>query len=87
MKKKFPEYYCEESFVNVIMPIQKIKTDESKEWLIIGWPGVDGIEFRVKNVVSDNAVYAYYPIEDEHIKIAESAEELIEKWKTGELTV
>lgn len=87
MVKSFPEYFCEESFVNVILPFDEIKTDESKKWLIIGWPGVDGVEFRVKKEAEDKAVYAYYSVEDEHIKIAESPVELIERWKNGGLPV
>jgi hypothetical protein len=83
MHKKFPAYYCKESFIDVVLPADEIKIDDSKRWLIIGRPGVDGIEFRVKKHEADAAVYAYYPIDNEHVWIANSAEDLIEKWKAG----
>jgi hypothetical protein len=82
--KVLPPFYCEESFVDVILPADKIKADESNEWLIIGSPGVDGIEFRVKQT-DDTAVFVYYPYEDENIKVADTPEELIEIWKAGRL--
>ena len=87
LNKSFPAYYCEASLVDVVLPISKIKTDEFNRWYIIGYPGVDGIEFRVKENVQENIVYAYYPIDDEHVKIAGSVEQLIEKWKDGNIVL
>lgn len=81
MDKQFPAYYCEKSFIDVVLPADEIKTDDTNQWLIIGSPGVDGIEFRVKNQNPDTTVYVYYPIDDEHIWIANSVEDLISKWK------
>ena len=87
MDKPFPPYYCKESFVDVVLPVDEIKTDESNKWLIIGYPGVDGIEFRIKKDEQENIVYVFYPIDNEHIKIADSPEELIRKWKEGKLVL
>ncbi len=87
MEKQFPAYYCEESCVDVVLPATEIKTDDSTQWLIIGYPGVDGIEFRVSKYEADTTVYAYYPIDDTHIRIADSAHHLIEGWKQGKIKV
>jgi hypothetical protein len=87
MHKQFPSYYCQESFIDVVLSADEIKADASSRWLIIGYPGVDGIEFRVKKYGSDKTVYAYYPIDDEHVHIADSVEDLIEKWKEGKIRV
>ncbi len=87
MNRQFPAYYCEESLLDVILPASVIAADTSKQWLIIGYSGVDGVEFRVKNDETDTAVYAYYPIDNEHIWVADSAEDLIEKWKEGKIRV
>ncbi|MDO1451968.1 hypothetical protein Q0590_37210 [Rhodocytophaga aerolata] len=87
MDKQFPAYYCQEAFIDVVLPADEIKIDESNQWLIIGYPGVDGIEFRVYKHKRDAAVYAYYPIDDEHIWIANSAEDLISKWKEGKIVL
>jgi|GEM_PF-6229919 len=87
MKKQFTPYFCEDNLVDIILPADKIEEDQTKEWLIIGWPGVDGIQFRVKSKDPDQAVFAFYPIEQVHIKIADSDKDLIEKWKSGQITL
>jgi len=78
MKKEFTPYFCEENIIDVILPADRIEEDETKEWFIIGWPGVGGIQFRVKSNDADQSVFAFYPIGQEHIKIADSDKELIE---------
>jgi hypothetical protein len=85
MKKEFTPYFCEDNIVDIILPADRIEEDETKEWLIIGWPGVDGIQFRVKSKDADQTVYAFYPIEQEYIKIADSDKDLIEKWKSEQV--
>ncbi|MEM6846131.1 MAG: hypothetical protein AAF944_01860 [Bacteroidota bacterium] len=85
MNRLFPTYHCKEASVDVILPTKDIKPDESNQWLIIGYPGVDGIEFRVKLDKQESAIYAFYPIDDEHIKIANSPNDLIQKWMAKEL--
>lgn len=87
MKKLFLEYYCKDSLIYVVLPADSIILDESKDWLIIGHPGVDGIQFRVKSDQLDNAVYAFYPIDNEYVKVADSVAHLILKWKAGEISV
>ena len=87
MKKEFTPYFCDDSIVDVVLPADRIELDETKEWLIIGWPGFDGIQFRVKLKGADQTVYTFYPIEQEYIKIADSDKDLIEKWKSGQVSV
>ena len=86
MERSFPAYYCEESFTDVVLPVNNIKLNESREWLTIGSPGVDGIEFRMKaNEIQEDTVYAFYPIDNEYVKIADSPEDLVRRWKEGKL--
>ena len=87
MKNKFNPYFCQDSLVDIILPADKIEEDETKEWLIIGWPGIDGIQFMVKSIDNDQSIYAFYPIEQEYIKVADSDIDLIEKWKSGQLVL
>lgn len=87
MNDAFSKYYCEESFIYVVLPGDDIKKDKSRDWLIIGSPGVDGIEFRVKSDESEDTVFAFYPFDIEYIKIADSAEHLVLKWKAGEIVL
>jgi hypothetical protein len=84
-KNEFTPYFCRDNNVDVILPPDKIKEDETKEWLVIGWPGVDGIQFRVKSIDNDQSIFAFYPMEQEYIKVADSDNDLIEKWKSGKL--
>jgi hypothetical protein len=85
MWREIPEFFCPDSEVDVVLPSKSIIADETGDWLIIGWPGVDGIQFRMQNGSFDETVYAYYPYDDEHVKIAESAADLIQKWKSGDI--
>jgi hypothetical protein len=85
MKNEFTPYFCEQSIVDIVLPADRIEEDETKEWLIIGWPGVDGIQFRVKSKNADQSIYAFYPIQQAYVKIADSDKDLIDKWKSGEI--
>ena len=80
-------YYCPDSYVNVVLPIDEWAKDETGDWLIIGHPGVDGIEFRVKSDRLSDVVFAYYPIEGVLVKIAESSDDLIAKWKANAIVL
>ncbi len=80
-------YYCPDSCVNVVLPIDEWTKDETGNWLIIGHPGVDGIEFRVKSDRLTEVVFSYYPIESELVKIAESIDDLIAKWKANAIVL
>lgn len=82
---KFTPYYCEKSQIDVILPPEKIAMDSTKQWLIIGYPGVDGIEFRINRNQKDSKIFAFYPIEETYIEVANSDKELIDKWKTGKI--
>lgn len=86
MNTTIPAFFCEESYVDVILASDKFKVDDTNEYLIIGFPGADGIEFRIKKN-GDMTVFAYYPYENIHIKVADTPQELIRKWKEGSLKV
>ena len=57
MKKEFTPYFCEDNIVDVILPADRIKEDETKEWFIIGWPGVDGGDTETKETVYSILTY------------------------------
>lgn len=83
---RYPSFYCKTLQVHVILPLEQIKKDASGKWLIIGYSGVDGIEFRVEYLEIESKVYAYYPIESEFCEIAKNADDLILKWENGKNT-
>jgi hypothetical protein len=53
------------------------------DWLAVGGPGVDGIAWAVRK--DRTGVYAFYPIEQEFVAVAEDGPELITKWTSGKL--
>ena len=85
MAKKFTPYYCNEALVDVVLSSERIVTDETGEWLVIGYPGVDGIEFRTRVNETESYIYAFYPIEKRYTKIADSADDLLAKWKANKI--
>jgi uncharacterized protein (DUF433 family) len=78
-------YYCNNSEIEVIYDFSEMGFDESRSYIIIGSPGMDGIQFRIKHNSSSKVVFAYYPIKDENIEIAESPKDLVEKWKMNKI--
>jgi len=51
--------------------------------LVIGWPGTDGIKFVLKSKSID--VFAYYPIDDEFVKVSDTISDLLKKWLSNEI--
>ncbi len=85
MTKNFSPYYCNETFVDIVLPEDRIVTDETGEWFIIGYAGVDGITFRAGIHENDSTIYAFYPLQQEYVKVADSADDLIAKWKDNQV--
>jgi len=61
------------------------KHDPDREWICLGGPGVDGIEFGVRK--GRVGVFAYYALDAEFIVKAESVPELIHGWTNGSIAV
>jgi hypothetical protein len=68
-----------------IRPRAEYKYDAQRDWLCIGSPGVDGIEFGLLR--GRSGVFAYYPTEDRYVLKAASATELFSGWVSGAVTV
>jgi hypothetical protein len=81
MIQQLTPYYCPETAVHIVLPIDRIVLDETRDWYVIGFPGVDGIEFRMSATETDAAVFAFYPIESRYVKVADSPDDLITRWK------
>ncbi len=69
----------------IIRPNHEWEHDSNREWLCVGGPGVDGIEFGY--LKGKSGIYAYYPIVDEYSFLADSADELIKGWIESRITV
>lgn len=81
MKKQLTPYHCPDTSVDVVLPDERIVLDETMNWYVIGFPGVDGIEFRMRVNETGSEVFAFYPLELRYVKVADSPEDLIIKWK------
>jgi len=76
-------YYCERSFVWVVLPENDRTKSTWNENLVVGHPGFDGVEFQVDE---DSAgILAFYPNTDEIGWVAESLEDLVERWKSDRI--
>lgn len=78
-------YYSETDQYWIIRPKPEWAFDPERNWLCIGGPGVDGIEFGyLKN---KSGVFAYYPIDDEFVFLAKTSSELVSGWIRGKINV
>jgi hypothetical protein len=68
-----------------IEPAERVHEDSSRQFLVIGRPGVDGIQWGYRK--EGDGIWAHYPIEDEFVLVAESAAELRDGYSSGRLTV
>ena len=59
------------------------KEEFSNKCLVVGWPGTDGIKFVVNSNLP--SIFAYYPIDDEFVKIADNISDLLGKWGSNEI--
>ena len=78
-------YFSEEEQYRIIQPEGEWEYAPARKWLKLGGPGVDGIEFGY--LEGKSGVFAYYPIDEEFVHIANSASELLRGWANGTITV
>lgn len=78
-------FYSESEYYWTIRQETEWEYDPNREWLCLGGPGVDGIEFGIRRGFA--GVFAYYPIEDRYELKAESVPDLIEGWCEGRIKV
>jgi hypothetical protein len=76
-------YWDESSLVMLIVP--GVEVEETRNLLVVGHPGVDGIQFGYR--VGHPGLWAYKPIGREVSFMAATVADLVEKWVSGELSV
>jgi hypothetical protein len=59
--------------------------DRERRFLVIGGPGVDGIQWGYRS--GFDGIWAYYPIDDAFVWLAASASGLREGYASGTITV
>jgi hypothetical protein len=68
-----------------VRPVDEWEQMDRPEWISIGGPGVDGIQFC--SCIESNGIHVYYPNEDRFELVAETVPQLVEGWQTGRITV
>jgi hypothetical protein len=78
-------YYSETAQLMVVEPaINRVLRPEI-ELLVIGRPGVDGIEFGYRRGL--RGIWAYYGMFGEWALVAESTADLVDGWATARISV
>jgi len=77
--------YSENEYLWFIEKQENWKVDNERGFFHFGNAGCDGIEFGLRAAMK--GIWAYYPIENEYKKIAESIPEFIYGWTSGEIQV
>jgi hypothetical protein len=68
-----------------IQPAGNLREDTGRELLIIGGPGVDGIEWGYRK--GRAGVWAHYAIEDRFVLLTGSASDLREGYSSGRIKI
>jgi len=69
----------------LIEPVEKFEIREQDLFLFVGRPGVDGIEFGYRSGM--DGFWAYYPVDDEFVLLANNIQEFLNGWYDGSITV
>jgi hypothetical protein len=77
--------YDDEAQLWLLLPSDQIHVDAASDGLIIGRPGVDGIQFCYREGLE--GIWAFYPIDADWVRIAPTLRDLESGWKNGTIFV
>jgi len=69
----------------LILPAAEVAERPDIQFLVIGRPGVDGIEFGYR--LGHDGIWAYRPIENTFLFLAPTVAAFLEGWRLHEITV
>ena len=69
----------------LILPSAEVTERPDIHFLIIGRPGVDGIEFGYR--AGCDGIWAYYPIDKEFVILAPTVAAFLKGWRSNEIAV
>jgi len=75
--------YDEEGYAWFVLPVEDVYINDESGGLVIGSPGVDGIEFCFRP--NHSGVWAFYPINGEWLHVADTMKEFESKWTANEI--
>jgi hypothetical protein len=93
LEKEYPQineipisgFYSEKEFLWLIKKQENWSLDKEKSFLHFGNAGCDGIQFGLRSEMK--GIWAFYPIENEYIKKAETISEFIQGWLSSKIYV
>ena len=68
-----------------VWPSNRVYESADRQLLVIGGPGVDGIDWGYR--ADQTGLWAYYPIGQEFVWLAPTADALVQGWRAGAITV
>jgi hypothetical protein len=68
-----------------IVSADQVYEDDERQFLVIGGPGVDGIDWGYRR--GQTGLWAWYPIDAEFVPLAPTAQALLQGWLSGTITV
>jgi hypothetical protein len=77
--------WSESEQLHLIVEADEVLERPGLDFLVIGRPGVDGIEFGYRK--RHDGIWAYYPISREFSHIASSINTLVEGWFAGSIKI
>ena len=98
--EKYKNYHCEDYFLSqkyvngiydepsqlwVIIPAIEVEEDIENEFLVIGRPGFDGLQFGYRK--HKKGLWVHYPIENEFTLLAPNIATLADGWINGKISV
>jgi hypothetical protein len=78
-------YWDEPSQLMLVVPVGDHELRSDLDFLVIGRPGVDGIELGYRRGMQ--GIWVYYPYENRFVAVAATTAELIDGYMSGRITV
>ncbi len=93
LEKQYPQineipsdgFYSKIEYLWLIEKQENWNVDNERGYLHFGNAGCDGIEFGLRKGMK--GIWAFYPIDNEYEKKAETVSELVKGWTTGKISV
>jgi hypothetical protein len=78
-------YWDEAAQLWLLVPADEAEIRGELQFLVIGRPGVDGIEFGYRRGLS--GIWAFYPVDREFVFLTPTIDDLLTGWNSGAITV
>lgn len=78
-------FYDDAAHYWVVEPLRDLSSEHRDGFFAVGGPGVDSVRFCYR--YGHNGVWAYYPLTREFVRVANNLNQLVEKWRAGQLAL